>query len=369
MASLLATRMASDLAEIRGLTLQGLTKSYGNVVAVDDVSLNIPGGEFLTLLGPSGSGKTTLLMMVAGFVSPDRGELLVDGQPITAVPPERRNFGMVFQGYALFPHMTAAENIAYPLRVRGVSRAATAEKVRWAVSLVRLIGLEHRYPRELSGGQQQRVAIARAVVFSPELLLLDEPLGALDRQLRAEVQMELKALHAELGTTFLYVTHDQDEALSMSDRVAIVHRGRIEQVGTPSELYEQPRTRFVAEFLGRSNCFSATTRGYEGGLTRLEAGGLNLFHRGAIGDSYPTLAIRPEKVAIGLSEPAAANRVPGRVVAIAYLGATLQAVVETAPLGKLTASCLAWGAPTLVEGATVWLSWPPEATVTLHAEP
>ena len=369
MGSLLAKRMVSDPAKVHGLRLEGLTKTYGNVVAVDDVSLTIPGGEFLTLLGPSGSGKTTLLMMIAGFVAPDRGELSINGHPITATPPERRNFGMVFQGYALFPHMTAAQNIAYPLRVRGVARAVAAEKVRRAVSLVRLIGLEHRYPRELSGGQQQRVAIARAVVFSPELLLLDEPLGALDRQLRAEVQMELKALHAELGTTFVYVTHDQDEALSMSDRVAVVNRGRIEQVGTPSDLYERPRTRFVAEFLGRSNCFAASVRGVEGGLTRVEAGSLRLFHHGAIHVASPLLAIRPEKIVLGLDEPAAANRVPGRVVALAYLGATLQAVVETAPLGRLTASCLAWAAPKLAEGDRVWLSWSPEATVTLIAEP
>ena len=222
MGTLLAKRMVSDPTAARGLRLQGLTKTYGPVVAVDDVSLTIPGGEFLTLLGPSGSGKTTLLMMIAGFVAPDRGTLSIDGHPSTATPPEHRNFGMVSQGYALFPHVTAAQNIAHPLRVRGVARATAAEKVRRAISLVRLTGLEHRYPRELSGGQQQRVAIARAVVFSPELLLLDEPLGALDRQLRAEVQTELKALHAELATTFVYVTHDQDEALSMSDRVAVV---------------------------------------------------------------------------------------------------------------------------------------------------
>jgi putative spermidine/putrescine transport system ATP-binding protein len=349
------------------LRLDRLSKSYGPVRAVDDVSLDIPRGEFLTLLGPSGSGKTTLLMMIAGFTQPSAGEIVVYGRSVTAVPPERRNFGMVFQGYALFPHMTVQQNVAYPLRVRGMARETAAARVRAALAQVRLTGLEQRRPRELSGGQQQRVAIARALVFGPDILLLDEPLGALDRQLRAEVQMELKALHADLGTTFVYVTHDQDEALSMSDRVAIVNGGRLEQVDTPQALYERPATRFAAQFLGRSNCFRARVLDCDGGATRLEAGGRTLLHRGQAQAAQALLAIRPEKVALSRTEPEAANRVPGRVAALAYLGATMQATVETEALGTMVATLLAWSAPPgMAQDDPVWLSWAADATVILR---
>ncbi len=351
------------------LELRGLTKSYGAHRAVDDVSLEVAGGEFLTLLGPSGSGKTTLLMMVAGFTAPSAGDVLADGRAITAMPPERRNFGMVFQGYALFPHMTVAGNVAYPLRVRGVGRAETARRVREALSLVRLANLDDRLPRHLSGGQQQRVAIARALVFGPGLLLLDEPLGALDRQLRAEVQVELKALHAALGTTFVYVTHDQDEALSMSDRIAIVHHGRLEQVGAPAALYEQPRTRFAAEFLGSSNCLVAEPRDRQGELQRLEVGGRSILHRGPVPNRRAVLAIRPERITLAHAEPDTANRAPGRVRDVAYLGATLQASIRTEAFGTLAVRCMAWGAPTLEPGAPVWVGWAPEATTLLADEP
>jgi putative spermidine/putrescine transport system ATP-binding protein len=359
---------AVGLRTAHSLRLARVRKTYGSVVAVDDVSLAVPSGEFLTLLGPSGSGKTTLLMMIAGFVAPSAGDIFVDERRITDRAPERRNFGMVFQGYALFPHMTVAENVAYPLKVRGFARAEVAIKVAQALALVRLGGFEARYPRQLSGGQQQRVAIARALVFSPDVLLLDEPLGALDRQLRAEVQIELKTLHAELGATFVYVTHDQDEALSMSDRVAILNHGRLVQVGAPAELYEHPRTRFAAEFLGKSNCFEAEVTERVGGLARLRAGGLVLLH---LGEAAPgccvLLSLRPEKITLSFDEPVAVpNRLPARVLASAYLGAQLQVVLATEALGRLTASCLAWRTGLdLSPGATVWASWPAEATVLL----
>ena len=346
------------------LRLRQLTKTYGHATAVEDVSLDIAAGEFLTLLGPSGSGKTTLLMMIAGFTHPTAGDVLADGRVITTSPPERRGFGMVFQGYALFPHMTVAQNVAYPLRVRHRPRAEIAERVRAALALVRLKGLDDRKPAQLSGGQQQRVAIARALVFVPGVLLLDEPLGALDRQLRAEVQAELKVLHGELGATFVYVTHDQDEALSMSDRVAIVHRGRIEQAGPPATLYEQPRTRFVAEFLGRSNCLSGSLVGREAGCAMIDIAGCRVLHRGEIAGPEALLAIRPEKMT--LDDSASANRVPGRVVATAYLGATLQADVAT-DLGTLTVSRLAWTAPPLQVGQPVHVGWSPEASVRLDS--
>ena len=349
------------------LRLDRLSKSYGQVRAVDGVSLDIPRGEFLTLLGPSGSGKTTLLMMIAGFTVPTAGDVIVDGRTVTATPPERRNFGMVFQGYALFPHMNVQQNVAYPLRARGEKPAAIAGKVRAALAQVRLTGMEARKPRELSGGQQQRVAIARALVFGPDILLLDEPLGALDRQLRGEVQMELKALHAELGTTFVYVTHDQEEALSMSDRVAIVHRGRLEQVGAPQNLYERPATRFAAEFLGRSNCFRAAVLGREGGQLRLEVGGRQIFHCGAAGgDGAALLSIRPEKIVVSLDEPDTPNRVPGHIAAVAYLGVTMQATVATEALGPVVVTLVAWSAPAaLAPRQNIWLSWRPDATVIL----
>jgi putative spermidine/putrescine transport system ATP-binding protein len=355
------------------LSLVRLRKTYGPLTAVDDVSLDVPRGEFLTLLGPSGSGKTTLLMMIAGFVEPSAGEVLVDDRRITHIAPERRNFGMVFQGYALFPHMSVAQNIAYPLWVRRVSRSEIAERVKAALALVRLEHFESRMPRQLSGGQQQRVAIARALVFEPDILLFDEPLGALDRKLRAEMQVELKTLHAQLGTTFIYVTHDQDEALSMSDRIAILDRGRLVQTGAPGDLYEQPRTRFVAEFLGTSNCFSGVVSDAAGDTVRLTTAGREILHRGAgdprlVRGSRATFALRPEKVSISTDEPTLApNRAFGRIVATSYLGAMLQVIVDTAEFGRMTASCMSWQSRSdFSEGALVWMSWPPEATTAVE---
>jgi len=255
------------------LALREVSKHYGSVAAVDRVSLDVPRGQFLTLLGPSGSGKTTLLMIIAGFVEPTAGEVLVDGARITPLPPEKRNFGMVFQGYALFPHLTVFDNVAFPLKVRGVSRAAAADRIRGALDLVKLAPLAERYPRQLSGGQQQRVALARALVFTPDILLLDEPLSALDKKLRAELQWELKQIHRRVGTTFIYVTHDQEEALSMSDEIAIIRDGRVVQAGPPRLLYERPATRFVADFLGKSNFITGRVVAHEGDWLVYEAGG------------------------------------------------------------------------------------------------
>jgi putative spermidine/putrescine transport system ATP-binding protein len=355
------------------LALARLSRSYGPIRAVDDVSLDIPSGEFLTLLGPSGSGKTTLLMMIAGFVAPTAGRIAVDGRDVTAIPPEKRNFGMVFQGYALFPHMTVAENIAYPLRVRGLARAEIAAKVAAAIARVRLDGFDDRRPRQLSGGQQQRVAVARALVFDPDIVLFDEPLGALDRQLRAEMQLELKTLHRDLGATFILVTHDQDEALSMADRVAVMERGRLVQAGAPDELYERPRNRFVAEFLGKSNCLALRMAGRDGALIRLESAGASVLHHGPVTPApgrAVLLALRPEKLRVSAQEPRElANRVPGRILDIAYLGATRQVVVETDAFGPLTATGFAWeSAPDLGLGAIAWVSWAPEATVLIEDE-
>ncbi len=235
------------------LVLRNLRKLFGSVVATDDVDLEVPHGEFLTLLGPSGSGKTTTLRMIAGFTTPSGGTIEIDGSDMTRVAPHRRNVGMVFQNYALFPHMTASENIAFPLQMRGVSRGTIRKRVDEALRLVKLETFGNRLPRELSGGQQQRIALARAVVFRPCLLLMDEPLGALDRKLREALQLEIMRVGRDLGASILYVTHDQEEALLMSDRIAIFNKGRIEQLGSGEDLDDQPATLFVAEFIGESN--------------------------------------------------------------------------------------------------------------------
>ena len=242
----------------------------GPVVAVDSVSLDIAPGEFLTLLGPSGSGKTTTLMMLAGFEIPSDGEIYVDDTAIAAIPPYKRNIGMVFQNYALFPHMTVGENIAFPLKMRGLSKSEIARMSKEALELVKLPGYEGRYPRQLSGGQQQRIAVARALVFNPRVLLMDEPLGALDKQLRESLQLEIKSLHDQLGVTIVYVTHDQQEALVMSDRIAVMNNGRIEQIGSPVALYDQPQSRFVASFIGESNFLSGRVLSCDGGRCLVE---------------------------------------------------------------------------------------------------
>ena len=233
--------------------LRDLRKSFGSVAAVDHVSLTIERGEFVTLLGPSGSGKTTTLMMIAGFEYPTSGDILIGGESVVSMPPSKRNIGMVFQNYSLFPHMTVFENIAFPLRMRKVQESEIRKKVMKALELVQLHDYPSRYPRQLSGGQQQRIALARALVFDPPILLMDEPLGALDKNLREYMQLEIKSIQRQLKITTIYVTHDQQEALTMSDRIAVMNHGRIEQVGSPEEVYEKPCNRFVAGFVGESN--------------------------------------------------------------------------------------------------------------------
>ncbi len=245
------------------VSLRTLKKEFGTVGAVRDVSLEVGAGEFLTLLGPSGSGKSTTLMMIAGFETPTTGDISIDGRSVVGVSPHKRNIGMVFQNYALFPHLTVAGNIGFPLKQRRIGRAERERMVAEALDLVRLPGYADRYPRQLSGGQQQRVALARAVVFNPRLLLMDEPLGALDKQLRENLQLEMRRLHADLGITFIYVTHDQEEALTMSDRIAVMNEGRIAQLGRPEDLYDRPCSRFVASFLGESNFLPGIVHGFQ----------------------------------------------------------------------------------------------------------
>jgi len=285
------------------LVLSRLTKRYPNQIAVDALDLEVEAGEFLTLLGPSGSGKTSTLMMVAGFTSPSDGDIRLNGRSIAGLAPERRNIGVVFQNYALFPHMNVAENVGFPLKMRGQPRAVIEEKVRGALRLVRLDGFEARLPKQLSGGQQQRVAFARALVFDPDLLLMDEPLGALDKNLREQMKFELKRIHAQLGVTVLYVTHDQEEALTMSDRVALMNDGAIAQLGTAHDLYERPATRFVAEFIGESNVIEGTM---ETAAIFVSASDLRFTVAGsanAAAGQRAILVVRPEKLALTRQSP------------------------------------------------------------------
>jgi len=281
------------------VSLAALEKKYDRTNAVDGVSLDIRSGEFLTLLGPSGSGKTTTLMMIAGFETPTAGDIAIDGKSVVAMPPYRRNIGMVFQNYALFPHLTVEENIGFPLKQRGVARAERARLVGQALELVQLPGYGARYPRQLSGGQQQRVALARAIVFQPRLLLMDEPLGALDKQLRENLQLEMRRLHADLGITFIYVTHDQEEALTMSDRIAVMNDGKVAQVGRPEDLYDRPSNRFVAGFIGESNFLPAVVRSMEDDVVVAECEGVlirALCPARPANGAQVTLTTRPERL-------------------------------------------------------------------------
>jgi putative spermidine/putrescine transport system ATP-binding protein len=320
------------------LRLEGVAKSFGDVAAVKRVDLDIQPGEFVTLLGPSGSGKTTTLRMVAGFTKPSGGRIFLDGRDITAAAPNKRDVGMVFQNYALFPHMTAWKNIAFPLEMRKVPRAEIARRVDDALALVRLESVGHRYPRELSGGQQQRIALARVIVFRPSVLLMDEPLGALDRKLREALQLEIVRISRMVGTTTLYVTHDQDEALVMSDRIAIFERGQIVQIGTAEDLYERPQSVFVADFVGDSNILQGTVS-RRGSTAELNVGPWrcdlpdDALTRAGVGEGQrAALIVRPERLRIVEADAAVTNgtvRLHGVVEEAVYLGSSWKYVVAT----------------------------------------
>jgi spermidine/putrescine ABC transporter ATP-binding subunit len=346
-------------AEVR---LDGIRKMYGVVAAVDHVSLRVEAGEFVTLLGPSGSGKTTTLACIAGFSIPTEGEIYIDGKRITLEPPFKRNVGMVFQNYALFPHMTVTANLAFPLRMRKLPERLIAERVEWGLGLVQLQGLAGRYPRELSGGEQQRVALARALVFEPPVLLLDEPLGALDKKLRGEMQLELKRLHSRIRVTVIYVTHDQEEALTMSDRIAVMNRGRLEQVGTPLQLYECPATRFVAEFVGESNFFEGTVAiGDGGGCVVVTRSGLRLPipAGGAQVGEEVGLFLRPEKILI--TAEGNSEGVRGEVAEVIYIGEATRYAVRTDSGDMVTVKQQNLRpAESLKVGHRVMLNWAPD---------
>ena len=310
-------------------------KSYdGETLVVKDLNLTISAGEFLTMLGPSGSGKTTCLMMLAGFEPATHGEIYLNNRPVNRVAPHRRNIGMVFQNYALFPHMTVAENLAFPLKVRKNSKAETAAKVKRALEMVRLPGFDGRRPAQLSGGQQQRVAVARALVFEPDLILMDEPLGALDKNLREEMQYEIKHIHEDLGVTVVYVTHDQAEALTMSNRIAVFDDGVIQQLASPSALYEQPENAFVAQFIGENNRLLGQVTSVEGQYcgVALDGGGQVQARKIRVeGDgARTTLSLRPERVLIEPRDVQVENSIMGRVEELIYLGDHIRARLKVA---------------------------------------
>jgi putative spermidine/putrescine transport system ATP-binding protein len=347
------------------IELVDLCKRYGSTEppAVDHVSIDIEPGEFITLLGPSGSGKTTTLNMIVGFTAPTSGGIRLNGKDISRLPPHKRNFGMVFQNYALFPHLTVAQNVAFPLRERKVSKVEMERRVGEALALVDLAGMDKRRPHELSGGQQQRVALARAVVFSPSVLLLDEPLSALDRKLRQSLQREVKRLHRELKLTFVFVTHDQDEAMTLSDRIAIFDRGRIDSVGTPTALYHRPTTQFAARFLGESNVFAGEYRADDVYEWHDRKWTVSAPDRGS---GKRMLIVRPERTGLAFDEesvPAGSNAAEAVVTDVSFYG-TYHRVELTYGDGSVGCATLPVGAPAAVQpGARVVAHWRPEDQV------
>ncbi len=340
--------------------LIGVEKSYdGRTLAVRDLTLDVAQGEFLTLLGPSGSGKTTTLNMLAGFERPTRGEILLGGKPVDRLPPYERNIGMVFQDYALFPHMTVGENVAFPLNVRRIPRNRIAERVRRALAMVRLEDYAERRPAQLSGGQQQRIALARALVFEPSLVLMDEPLGALDKKLREQMQIEIKLLHERLGLTVLYVTHDQSEALTMSDRVAVFHDGRVVQQGTPDALYCAPCNPFVAGFIGENNMLPGTVDAVGSGHVRVALEGDLQVTATAVGNLEPgthvLVAVRPEAVRLSGTAGDDQNAFRAQVTSRIYFG-DHQRLLAAIGHGHTITVKVPTGTE-IVAGAPVFLSW------------
>lgn len=323
------------------LSLQSLSKRFGPTVAVEDISFNIAAGEFVSVLGPSGSGKTTLLTMIAGFESPSSGRISIGGRDITAAAPNRRNIGMVFQKYALFPHMTVHQNVAFPLRMRRVERLAIKDRVRRVLDLVQLVGFDRRYPNQLSGGQQQRVAVARALVCEPPVLLMDEPLGALDKNLREAMQLEIKRIQSRLGATVVYVTHDQDEAMTLSDRVAVMSGGNLVQLGAPADIYHRPRSAFVAQFVGKMNFIDGECQRDEAGTCHIR-----ISDRITIAAPSPSpdiagrlqrgwavkLAVRPESLSFAQIDSETA--IPGHIDAEIFVGAFRLYLVRLATIGQ-----------------------------------
>ncbi|MDX6748587.1 ABC transporter ATP-binding protein [Geminicoccaceae bacterium 1502E] len=354
------------------IELRSVTKRYNKEAVVDNVSVTINAGEFFSLLGPSGSGKTTTLMMLAGFAEVDGGDIFVDRTNIVGVRPQHRGFGMVFQNYAIFPHLNVFENVAFPLRARRVPAAELKKRVMSALELVRLERFADRYARQLSGGQQQRVAIARAIVFRPPVVLMDEPLGALDKNLRYQMQLEIKEIQQQLGMTVVYVTHDQEEAMNMSDRIAIMNSGRIEQVGPPREVYETPANTFAGRFLGEANLLEGTIEEVRDGRVRLRTAAGTAFQaragNGVQNAQRAALFVRPERVRIGrpAHDEVERNHVAGRLGRTSFLGNIHRHMVELEPGTEMIVDVQNGQAgPGAEPGQSVELSWPVSDSIAL----
>jgi spermidine/putrescine transport system ATP-binding protein len=346
--------------------LVGVTKRFGSTVAVDAVDLEVRSAEFLSLLGPSGCGKTTTLRMLAGFEQPDEGFIRISGNFVQGVPPYRRDVNTVFQHFALFPHMTVAENVAYGLRQQGTGKGEIARRVGQSLEMVKMTRLATRRPRQLSGGQQQRVALARALVNRPSVLLLDEPLGALDRKLRQEMQIELKLLQRDVGITFIFVTHDQEEAMSMSDRIAVMLDGHVEQLDDPDTIYEQPASGFVAGFIGQNNFWegTATSDGMASDGVQFVSGRIS---PDVVAGRPGMAAVRPESIQVASDEPPAGpNRTGGTIAGVSHLGDVIQFVVRSTSR-EILARVPRHQAPKLLPGEDVWCTWEPDAVYLFSA--
>jgi spermidine/putrescine transport system ATP-binding protein len=354
------------VTDSEGISLEGVSKRFGSVAAVRNISLDIRESEFFSLLGPSGCGKTTTLRMIGGFEQPDEGQILLRGNDVTYTPPNRRNVNMVFQHYALFPHMSVGDNIAFGMRLKKVGKGEQRDRVDEMLRIVRLEGLEKRRPAQLSGGQQQRVALARALVNRPAALLLDEPLGALDVKLRKQMQLELKRIQNELGTTFVYVTHDQEEALAMSDRIGVMNNGVVEQIGSPREIYEHPTTAFCADFIGSLNALDFTVDEVEGDrlVSRVSASERLVVPAANGSRKGETLkvAVRPERIRVDLPDrpaPEDGSRLEGTVAEVVYLGSLTQFHIDT-KVGRVVSYRMneTQGAIGIDSGREVVLTWP-----------
>ncbi len=355
------------------LRLDGVSKSFGGVQVLKPLRLDLAQGEMLALLGPSGCGKTTTLRLIAGFEAPDAGRVMIDGRDVTSLPPNKRGLGMVFQNYSLFPHMTVAENVAFGLKMRGVRGAEITRRVRAMLQMVRLAQMEDRYIHQLSGGQQQRIALARALATEPALLLLDEPLGALDKNLREGMQFELRDIQRKLGITSILVTHDQEEALTMSDRVAVMAQGEVVQIGRPTEVYDRPRTRFVSEFLGTANIFTGTVKADAGARcwsvtldAQPQADCLVQSDDALAPGQRITFAVRPEKLAMG---PQAANAIPAAVKDVVFRGAYFAYELIAPGLDRPLFAYSQTRAASAAGEPSVGLSWPPASAVILQEGP
>lgn len=355
------------------LQIRDLRKTYGSVIALGGANVEMREGEFLTLLGPSGSGKTTMLMLIAGLIQPDRGEMWIDGRLSTYMPPNKRDIGIVFQNYALFPHMTVYENIAFPLRMRRMADATIREEVKRVLDIVQLAGVETRHPRQLSGGQQQRIALARCMVYKPPIILMDEPLGALDKKLREQLQLEIRQLHRELGITVLYVTHDQEEALVMSDRICLMNEGAIEQIDTPHGMYFGPKSIFAADFLGESNLLDAVVMGQHDAILQLEGPGgakIEAPARGEIseGDKVKFM-IRPENVRVLGANETAENSLSATLQDVILVGQVTKHYAVLADGTGVSATELTHhNTPSFEQGRAVTFGFDRDATVVLSLE-